>query len=57
MIDGYVSLDVEIPGGSLRDFDEIPQIGGYGFVVCDIYKKAGFNHQGMRASTRREVSY
>lgn len=55
LVDGKIPLDIELPNGSLADFEEIPQIGGYAFVATDMYKYAG--HQGMRASSRmfREI--
>lgn len=55
LVDGKIPLDVELPNGSLPDFEQIPQIGGYAFVATDMYKYAG--HQGMRASSRelREI--
>lgn len=56
LIDGYIPTSLVLPGGSVKDFEELPEIGGYAFVATELYKHQGYGHQGMRASERLEVT-
>lgn len=55
LIDSKIPIDLDLPNGQIRDFEEIPVIGGYSFVGSEEYKKAGADHQGMRALKREKI--
>lgn len=55
LIDGKIPVDLELPKEGIRDFEEIPIIGGYSFVATEEYKLTGAGHQGMRASKRTRI--
>lgn len=56
-IDGIIPTNIELPNGELKDFDLIPELGGFAFVPLKMYKEKGYGHQGLRASERyfREI--